>query len=46
MAVCPFCDEPLEYDDDVKGDIIDCPECGEELEVVSELPFEVASTEY
>jgi alpha-aminoadipate carrier protein LysW len=42
MAFCPECDaeiegEPYEFEE---GEIIECPECGVELEVVSTSPLE------
>jgi alpha-aminoadipate carrier protein LysW len=44
MAVCPECEANIEMDEyDVdKGEIISCPECGIELEVVGLAPLEVA----
>jgi alpha-aminoadipate carrier protein LysW len=42
MATCPECDGELdvdEYDVD-KGDLLSCPECGTNLEVVSVSPLE------
>ena len=42
MATCPECDSDIdvdEYDVD-KGDLISCPECGTNLEVVSVSPLE------
>lgn len=43
-VVCPECDNPLDIDvDDVKeGEILECDECGTELEVVSSDPLELA----
>ena len=43
MAVCPECegDIPLDEFDVAKGEIISCPECGVELEVMGLSPFEV-----
>jgi alpha-aminoadipate/glutamate carrier protein LysW len=43
MAVCPECDAAVEIDDyDVdKGEIISCPECGVDLEVVGLSPLEL-----
>ncbi|HVQ30821.1 MAG TPA: lysine biosynthesis protein LysW [Vicinamibacteria bacterium] len=43
MAVCPECDADIEIDEyDVdKGEIISCPECGVELEVVGLSPLEL-----
>ncbi len=42
--VCPECDNPLDIDvDDVEeGEIIQCDECGIDLEVVSSDPLELA----
>ena len=45
MATCPECDTELgvdEYDVD-KGDIVSCPECGVNLEVVNTSPLEFES---
>jgi len=43
-VVCPECDNPLEIDaDDVdEGEIVQCDECGTDLEVVSSDPLELA----
>jgi alpha-aminoadipate carrier protein LysW len=43
-VVCPECDNPLNIDvDDVEeGEIIQCDECGTDLEVVSSDPLEIA----
>lgn len=43
-VVCPECDNPLDIDvDDVEeGEIIECDECGAEIEVVSSDPLELA----
>ena len=43
MAVCPDCDADIEIDEyDVdKGEIISCPECGIELEVVGLAPLQL-----
>lgn len=43
MAVCPDCDAEIEIDEyDVdKGEIISCPECGVDLEVVGLAPLEL-----
>ena len=43
MAVCPECEADVEIDEfDVdKGEIISCPECGVELEVVGLAPLEL-----
>jgi alpha-aminoadipate carrier protein LysW len=43
MASCPGCEADIEMDEfDVdKGEIISCPECGIDLEVVGLAPLEV-----
>lgn len=43
MATCPECEADIELDEyDVdKGDLINCPECGSNLEVVSVSPLEL-----
>lgn len=43
MAVCPDCEADVEIDEfDVdKGEIISCPECGIDLEVVGLSPLEL-----
>ncbi len=42
-AYCPECDSRLRFTKKIKkGDTIECYECGEELEVVSTNPFELA----
>ena len=43
MAVCPECEADVEIDEyDVdKGEIISCPECGVELEVVGLTPLQL-----
>jgi alpha-aminoadipate carrier protein LysW len=43
MAACPECEADVEIDEyDVdKGEIISCPECGVELEVVGLSPLEL-----
>jgi alpha-aminoadipate carrier protein LysW len=43
MTVCPACEADIELDEyDVdKGEIISCPECGIELEVVGLAPVEL-----
>jgi alpha-aminoadipate carrier protein LysW len=43
MAVCPECEADVEMDEfDVdKGEIISCPECGVELEVVGLAPLQL-----
>jgi lysine biosynthesis protein LysW len=43
MAICPACEAEIEVDEfDVdKGDELNCPECGETLEVTSVSPLEL-----
>lgn len=39
---CPICDGEVALPaDTIQGEIIDCPECGSELEVTSTKPYEV-----
>ena len=46
-VVCPECDNPLDIDtDDVEeGEIIQCDECGTDLEIVSSDPLELAAVD-
>ena len=46
-VVCPECDNPLVIDvDDVEeGEVIQCDECGTDLEIVSADPLEIAPVE-
>jgi alpha-aminoadipate carrier protein LysW len=46
-VVCPECDNPLDIDvDDVEeGDVVQCSECGTDLEVVSSDPLELAAVD-
>jgi alpha-aminoadipate/glutamate carrier protein LysW len=46
-VVCPECDNPLDIDvDDVEeGEVIQCDECGMDLEVVSSDPLELAAVD-
>ncbi len=43
MALCPDCEAEVEIDEfDVdKGEVISCPECGVDLEVVGLAPLEL-----
>ena len=43
-VVCPECDNPLTIDADEveEGEIIQCDECGTDLEIVSSDPLEIA----
>ena len=39
MATCPVCDGEVDLaDDTVEGELLECPECGSELEVTSVEP--------
>jgi alpha-aminoadipate carrier protein LysW len=40
-VVCPECDAPLNLKDVVQGEIVQCPDCGVDLEVVSVEPLQV-----
>ena len=42
MANCPECEAALELEDGVeKGEIVTCPDCGADLEVVGTDPVEL-----
>lgn len=42
-ASCPVCDVEVELaDDTVEGELIECEDCGSELEVVNLNPLELA----
>ena len=42
-AQCPVCDGDVELaDDTVEGELVECPDCGTELEVTSLKPLELA----
>ena len=47
MAQCPECEAiiDLEGEDVEEGQLVDCPECGEELEVVNTNPVELDLSE-
>ena len=47
MASCPDCEAVLDVEDDEveEGEVINCPECGVELEVVNTHPIEVERIE-
>ena len=47
MASCPECEAALDVEDDEveEGEVINCPECGVELEVVHTKPIEVERVE-
>lgn len=46
-VLCPECDNPLDIDvDDVEeGEVLQCDECGTDLEIVSSDPLEVAAVD-
>jgi alpha-aminoadipate carrier protein LysW len=46
-VVCPECDNPLDIDTEEveEGEIIQCDECGTDLEVVSADPLELAAVD-
>ncbi len=43
MPTCPECDAAIDIEEEEleEGQIVDCPECGAELEVVSTNPVEL-----
>lgn len=42
MPECPVCGAEVNLEEDtVQGELIECPDCGTELEVVSINPFKV-----
>ena len=41
MASCPECTAELELEYFIQGEIIPCPDCGIELEVISVDPMEL-----
>jgi alpha-aminoadipate carrier protein LysW len=46
-VVCPECDNPLDIDtnDVEEGEIIQCDECGTDIEIVSSDPLELAAVD-
>ena len=43
MSTCPVCDADVELEADaVEGELIECPDCGSELEITSLDPVELA----
>lgn len=40
--LCPECEGPLALNDPMEGEIVPCPTCGVDLEVVSLAPLELA----
>ena len=43
MAICSECEAVIDFDEfnDYRGDQLSCPECGENLEIVSVSPFKL-----
>ena len=43
MPICPECDAAIDIEEEEveEGQLVDCPECGAELEVVSTNPVQV-----
>lgn len=42
MAYCPECEAAIDVEDDIEeGQLLDCPECGAELEVVNTNPVQL-----
>jgi alpha-aminoadipate/glutamate carrier protein LysW len=43
MSTCPVCDGDVELADDaVEGELIECPDCGSELEITGLAPVTLA----
>ena len=42
MAVCPECEAEIDLKAPMKGEIVQCPDCGVELEVVNTDPIALA----
>jgi alpha-aminoadipate carrier protein LysW len=47
MALCPECETDLDIDEDEleEGEIVSCPECGNDFEVVTISPLELNPVE-
>ena len=47
MVVCPECDTNIDVDEDEmdEGEIVSCPECGSDFEVVTTEPLELSKVE-
>ncbi len=43
MAICPECETDLDLDEEEldEGEIVSCPECGRDFEVVTKTPLEL-----
>jgi len=47
MVLCPECESNLDIDEDEvdEGEIVSCPECGTDFEVITVSPIELKSVE-
>jgi len=47
MVLCPECETDLDVDDEEvdEGEVVSCPECGMEFEVVTTNPLELKAIE-
>ncbi len=47
MILCPECESSIDVDQDEmdEGEIVSCPECGTDFEVVTTEPFELVRVE-
>jgi alpha-aminoadipate carrier protein LysW len=47
MILCPECESSIDIDQDEmdEGEIVSCPECGTDFEVVTTEPFELVRVE-
>ncbi len=43
MALCPECETDLDLDEEEleEGEIVSCPECGSDFEVITKAPLEL-----
>ena len=47
MVICPECESELDFEEDEvdEGEIVSCPECGSDFEVVTTEPLELSKVE-
>jgi alpha-aminoadipate/glutamate carrier protein LysW len=47
MVLCPECENNLDFDEDEvdEGEVISCPECGTDFEVITVSPLELKAME-
>ena len=47
MVYCPECDTNLDFEEDEmdEGDVVSCPECGTEYEIITINPIELKPVE-